>query len=534
MSQVAEARLSVSFARRPDLALAGLLDSPLVALLVYVAAFWAAMMISHGAGGLVTDTVEPYAWGKELQSGYVKHPPFWAWVAYAWFAVLPTSDWAAYLLSALNAAIGLGCTYLIALRFVSEQKAMAAVLCLIATPIYFCLASRFNANTMLLSLWPATTLFALRSQESDRVADGIATGLLAAACLLSKYNSALFLAALFLALPLRSSSAVWYSRSAIACYVVSAAALMPHLIWLRAHNYLPFAYFQETTSRPFGVSLREALIFPFTSLGLFLPALLIYVISARAGWRTWQHGLLSRRSPDRAFVGLLLLGPIVLTLIACLVRSATVKPVYIIPALFMAPIWLVMIPGIPFDATVFARVRRGCAHFLMFYLVAAPIVAGVGFAHAPSFASQPSSQVARLVTAEWHHRYAGPLRFIGGDETYALATTFYSQDHPSYLLGFDAKPFTELGRHSTPSDLTLTPWVRPQDLARQGMAIICSMERRRTPTECSALVRSWGFEEAEEVTSAVPTSLLGFRGPDYLFRVFFIPPNPDAPAVQEH
>jgi hypothetical protein len=133
-----------------------------------------------------------------------------------------------------------------------------------------------------------------------------------------------------------------------------------------------------------------------------------------------------------------------------------VKPVYIIPALFMAPIWLVMIPGIPFDAMVFARVRRGCAHFLMFYLVAAPIVAGVGFVYAPSFASQPSSQVARLVTAEWHHRYAGPLRFIGGDETYALATTFYSPDHPSYLLGFDAKPFTELGRLSTPSDLTLT------------------------------------------------------------------------------
>ena len=369
MSQVGEARLSVSIARRPDLALAGLLGRPLTALLVYVIAFWAAMLIAHGSGGLVTDTVEPYAWGKELQLGYVKHPPFWSWVAYAWFSVLPTSDWAAYLLSALNAAIGLGCTYLIALRFVSERKAMAAVLCLIATPIYFCLASRFNANTVLLSLWPATTLFALRAQESDRVADGIVTGLLAAACLLSKYNSALFLAALFFALPLRGSSAAWYSRSAIACYVVSVAALLPHLIWLRAHNYLPFAYFQETTSRPFAVSVREALIFPFTSFGFFLPALLIYVIATRARWQAWRHGLFSRRNPDRTFVGLLLFGPIVLTLIACLARSATVKPLYIIPELFMAPIWLAMIPGIPFDATSFARVRRGCAHFIIFYLV---------------------------------------------------------------------------------------------------------------------------------------------------------------------
>jgi hypothetical protein len=533
MSQVGEARFSVSVVRRPDLALAGLLDRPLVALLVYVAAFWAATMISHGSGGLVTDTVEPYAWGKELQLGYVKHPPFWSWVAYAWYAVLPTSDWAAYLLSALNAAIGLGCTYLIALRFVPERQAMAAILCLIATPIYFCLASRFNANTVLLSLWPATTLFALRSQESDRVADGVVTGLLAAACLLSKYNSALFLTALFFALPLRGSGAVWYSRSAISCYLVSVAAVAPHLIWLRAHNYLPFAYFQETTSRPFGVSLREALIFPFTSIGFFLPALLIYGIATRTNGRAWWQGLRSAWSADRAFVTVLLFGPIGLTLMACLARSATVKPLYIIPELFMAPIWLVMIPGIPFNATVFARIRRGCAHFLIFYLVAAPIVAGVGFAYAPSFASQPSPQVARLVTAEWHERYTSPLRFIGGDETYALGTTFYSPDHPSYLLGFDAKPFSEIGRRRTPSDLTLTPWVHAQDLARQGMAIICSMERRRTPTDCSELVRSWGFEEAEEVKSTVATSLLGFRGPDYQFRVFFVPPNPDAPAIPE-
>jgi hypothetical protein len=224
----------------------------------------------------------------------------------------------------------------------------------------------------------------------------------------------------------------------------------------------------------------------------------------------------------------------VLTVMAGLARSATVKPLYIIPELFMSPIWLAMIPGIPFDTAAFARVRRGCAHFLIFYLVAAPIVAGIGFAYAPSFASHPSPQVAQMVTTQWHDRYAAPLRFIGGDEAYALASAFYSPDHPSYLLGFDAQPFAELGRHSTPSDLTLTPWVRSQDLARQGLAIICSMERRRRPTECGELVRSWGFEGADEVTSTVATSLLGFRGPDYQFRIFFIPPNPDAPTIQEH
>ena len=160
-----------SFAGRFDASL-WILDKPSTALLLYIFAFWAAMLIGHGGGDLHTDTLEAYAWGKELQLGYPKHPPFWSWVAYGWFTIFPFSDWAAYLLGATNSAIGLGCTYLIARRFVSERQAMAALLCLMATPIYFCLANRYNANTALLSLWPATVLFALRAQESARIVDG--------------------------------------------------------------------------------------------------------------------------------------------------------------------------------------------------------------------------------------------------------------------------------------------------------------------------------------------------------------------------
>jgi len=214
----------------------------------------------------------------------------------------------------------------------------------------------------------------------------------------------------------------------------------------------------------------------------------------------------------------------VLTLAACLARSATVKPLYIIPMLFMAPIWLAMIPGIPFDAEAFARVRRGCAHYLILYLVAAPLIAGVGFAYAAAYAARPSREVARLVTKSWHEQYAAPLRFVGGDESYAIAFTFYSPDHPSYLLGFDRQPFVELGMISAAPDLTLSSWVTSPELAHHGMAIICSDEPRRYPGECNELVRSAGYEDANELKFTVATSLLGFRGPKYQFRVYFVPP----------
>src|SRR5690349_17009887 len=53
------------------------------------------------------DTAESYIWGREFQLGYYKHPPFWAWIAGAWFTFAPHQDWAFRLLSIINAAIGL-------------------------------------------------------------------------------------------------------------------------------------------------------------------------------------------------------------------------------------------------------------------------------------------------------------------------------------------------------------------------------------------------------------------------------------------
>ena len=106
---------------------------------------------------------------------------------------------------------------------------------------------------------------------------------------MSKYNSVLFLAVLFLALPLRSSVTVWRSQSAIASYIVFAITLLPHLLWLHTHDYLPFTYIRITTARPFAVSLREVAIFPLTSLGFFLPGLAMFAIGALAPWRVWRR-----------------------------------------------------------------------------------------------------------------------------------------------------------------------------------------------------------------------------------------------------
>jgi hypothetical protein len=78
--------------------LAGLESSPtpgrrlLPLLLLYFAVLTAFATFTFGWGPLHHDMTEAWAWGKEFQLGYAKHPPFTAWLVGGWFAVMPRTD----------------------------------------------------------------------------------------------------------------------------------------------------------------------------------------------------------------------------------------------------------------------------------------------------------------------------------------------------------------------------------------------------------------------------------------------------------
>ena len=72
--------------------------------LVHVSVWSVYGALSH-TGSVHPDMLEAYLWGHEFQLGYFKHPPFWAWIAGAWFEVFPRSNWAFYLLCSLNSGL---------------------------------------------------------------------------------------------------------------------------------------------------------------------------------------------------------------------------------------------------------------------------------------------------------------------------------------------------------------------------------------------------------------------------------------------
>ncbi|NLH80765.1 MAG: glycosyltransferase family 39 protein, partial [Phyllobacteriaceae bacterium] len=150
-------------------------------------------VLSHGNLADSVDMVENWVWGKEWQLGYWKHPPFFAWVVGAWFSVFPRADWAYYLLAALNAAIGLSGVW--AMTGVADEgrpdhgrrRRLVALAGLAITPITGFLALKFNANAILLSVWPWATWAFLRALKTPTAKNGAILGALLAVAMLSKY-----------------------------------------------------------------------------------------------------------------------------------------------------------------------------------------------------------------------------------------------------------------------------------------------------------------------------------------------------------
>ena len=68
------------------------------------------------------DMAENYAWGQEMQLGYYKHPPLFAWVSYVWLSIFGKTHFAYFLLSQVNIIVAMVFIFLFLRKFVQFQK----------------------------------------------------------------------------------------------------------------------------------------------------------------------------------------------------------------------------------------------------------------------------------------------------------------------------------------------------------------------------------------------------------------------------
>lgn len=478
-----------------------------LALAMFVALWVAILHVAYLSGDLHPDTIEAWSMGRTLAWGSNKHPPLMGWIARGWSAVFPLTEWSFQLLAMVNSALALWAVDLIARRYVGGDRRALLLLLLLWLPVYQFHAQRFNANAVLLPLWPLATLCFLRSFETRAAGWAAAAGFVGALAMLGKYYSAFLIVGFLVAAlchPRRRdyfrSSAPWLSIA------VGVAPLLPHAYWLATSGIGPFDYALAAHG---GATVAGAAI---SAIGFLLGVVgtlaLPVAIFALVIWPQRRAYLDGLRRLDSGLRLLLVVGiaTVIVPPLVTVVLGSTITATWAAQGLFL--FLLVMV-----CACTFAVSRAAVDWLAALSLVATVLALIFAPVHAVYRNATPFKEgrnyyelAAQEFERQWHARAAAPLPTITGD-VLAMGVSFYDGDHPLYAPIYDE---TAVWRVPSPAVL------------KRGWAVVCSQDE----PECLTWMRqvASAVTGAQTLSFSVRPQLWGYAGRPAQVSAVIVPP----------
>ena len=375
------------------------------------------------------------------------------------------------------------------------------------------MAVNWNANSALLLLWPWATYFFLRSIETGKGVHGAAFGGLAAAAMLTKYYSAIFLASCCLAAIAHPERRRILASPAPWCAVVVGACLIaPHAWWL-ASGGLSLSYAGDRFGFTAPVLAWKAAITGVQGLLFFaLPvAALMSVLGPANGLTVLRRGFTNPGRRD-TWIAALAFGPYLLTLVAGTVGTVKISWNYLIPAFFLATAAVLAAAGFePCRSHVRGLVNRLLC-WLAIAVLTAPLIAFATFRGAINLGctyaevAEPRRELAQAVNRAWRDAFGLPLRVVASTGAWGHGIAFHASDAPSDFTWFDSK---------------LAPWVTQQRLARDGLAAVCVA----TDQPCVAQGQALATGETHRIELTLARSWLGYTSAPTRFVAWLIPPT---------
>ena len=483
-------------------------QAPLVFIGYHLIFWWIIVLIAQGNGPLHGDMLEAHYWGQNPALGYYKHPPFWAWVTFVWFMILPQQNWAYLLLCSANVGIGLIAIWHILARYSSSERLHLAFLLIFLTPFYTFLTFQFNANTIFYSLWPCALLFFLKALEDQNAWASWLFGLFGALMMLSKY-SALFLLITCLVVsllhPYRNryfrSSAPWNSL------LVMMILCAPHLYWLHSNGYQPLTYVEGKLNNDTGFVIRKAFDF-LVGLGLqhtLVVGLILYTFYHVKPLHIDAIPLPPHRS-ILLMLSVLTFAPVIFFLLGGLLVSIKLSVNLTNPFLFLIPLFLVMQFSDNQVRWLLPRVRNLVMAIFAIALLAAPIASIVMFRFTHDRVVEPLVELAEEAQRLWSASLHAPLKFVTSRDGSSASLSFYAKDHPRQWIDMDFKK---------------SPWLSKEDICRDGVLALCA----RNSISCNKDVQSLAPEQAIIFHRTVKRIHLGMSGPDRDYTITIFPPG---------
>lgn len=485
----------------------------LVLILVYVLLWWAYAVIAKSSQSIHPDMGEIFAWSLEPAFGYPKHPPFDVWLATAWFAVFPRTDWAYYLLSMTCVGVALWFVWLIAAEFLSGYKRAAALLLLALTPGFNFLALKYNPNAVLVPVWAGATWWFLRSWRERTALSGALAGLGAGIAMLTKYWS-IFLILGFCAAVLTDRRRDGYFRSPAPYVAIAAGALViaPHIVSLVHSDFEPFRYALTREVVSFGPVVRK--IANYLS-GVFYLAAPIGVLAlvcrpTLTGWRdmVWP------READRRFIAVTMWTAFFAPIAVALAIRAEIDALWTVSSWALLPALLISSPRIAISRRAAAAIIAAAYGVVLIAIAAAPVVAILAMQRDLGNSQAYYAPVAQEVDRLWPGVSKEKLRYVAGPEGLAWGCTFYCRDAPRALPNFE------------PSE---APWIDTASMARTGFVALCVSGDTRCLADAARLAA--GSSGLREETVTLTRSAFGFKSAPQRFTIVLVPPQPVRASV---
>ena len=391
------------------------------------------------------DVAEAYAWGQQLQLGYGKHPPLSGWVAGLWFKLFPVRDWSTYALAMTVLAAGLVISWFTALRVVDRRRAFFVVVMLALYPIFNFKGFKYNPDLLQLVTLPLVVLAYLNAFEKRDARSGIWLGLAGALALMTKYWVATMIGAVGLAalihpqrLRLLASPAPW---TAIATLVV---AMIPHLVWLKQVDFVPFTYAGDIYSdlTP-ATATHLAIGYAAHNLALLAIPVVLALLALSIGPRWWSPPAVAARTWSRGpnpgvnlsqalnvwmIQAIVAIGPP----LGALFFTVYLKTDWGISLFFLTPLALVALPVLRLRRLALFNITAIWLVVALATLIASPWIARQEMV---SNSDGPATYVARAelareLTQYWRSRFGTPWAVVVGNMDVSNPLAFYSPDHP--------------------------------------------------------------------------------------------------------
>ena len=369
-------------------------------LLLFIVAWTMHGVIAGAGGSLHWDVLEAYVWGKEFQLGYNQHGPFWAWIAGAWFLVFPVTNASFILLEAIISALGLLGAWMLAGLFTRGWTRHAAVLMLLATPLYTIMAFKYNANTIFVLLWPWTLFFFVRSLDRMNARDAALFGAFAALCILSKYYAAILLMSCGLSLFFHPNGRKYVLSSLpwIAAAVFTALVL-PHVLWALTNDAPPAAYAMSLTGKGWLFVIGHAASFVLDNAVHFAGVLALLFLAWRLSKGRPVHEPAERlQQSRRRFLAVLVLAPLLLTIVFAIGFQLKIEAIMAVGIFPLMPLFLMQFVS-PLDAQLCFRMAAAVA---LAVTVGSVPAAPIERAAVLKRSAEPRRELAAAATALWH------------------------------------------------------------------------------------------------------------------------------------